>query len=85
MRFMFCLLSCMFLLSLMFLLSSMNMQRFYCAGFYDMKLIITRTRMEDVVSPAVQWAAVSTWREEMMEPPHQGLLPKRDTSPTCKY
>ena len=50
-----------------------------------MIMIITRTRIEDVVSPAVQWAAVRIWREEMMEPPHQGLLPKRDTSPTCKY
>ena len=48
-------------------------------------MIITKTRMEDVVSPAVQWAAVRIWREEMMEPPHQGLLPKRDTSPTCKH
>ena len=48
-------------------------------------MIITKTRMEDVVSPAVQWAAVSTWREEMMEPPHQGLLPKPDTRPTCKH
>ena len=48
-------------------------------------MIITKTRMEDVVSPAVQWAAVRIWREEMMEPPHQGLLPKPDTRPTCKH
>ena len=42
------------------------------------------TLMEEVLPPAVQWAAVSTWRSEMREPPHQGTLPEALTSPTCQ-
>ena len=32
--------------------------------------------------PTVQWAAVSTWVEEIRVPPHQGVRPLLLTSPT---
>ena len=43
----------------------------------------TMTLISEGDAPAVQWAAVSTWRVESSEPPHQGLLPVLDTRPTC--
>ena len=42
----------------------------------------TITLISEGDAPAVQWAAVSTWRVESSEPPHQGLLPVLDTRPT---
>jgi len=43
-----------------------------------------RTRILEVDPPAVQWAAVRTCWLEIRDPPHQGVLPPGDTSPTCQ-
>merc|ERR1719222_661265 len=42
------------------------------------------TLMLDAADPAVQWAAVRTWVDEMRVPPHQGERPFLLTSPTCQ-
>ena len=40
--------------------------------------------MEEMLLPAVQWAAVIMWRSERMEPPQKGTLLEGKTSPTCQ-
>ena len=50
----------------------------------DVSCSPTSTLMEEALPPAVQWAAVSTWRLEIREPPQKGVLPEELTSPTCQ-
>ena len=40
--------------------------------------------MLEAAAPSVQWAAVSTWVEEIRVPPHQGVRPFLLTSPTWR-
>ena len=54
-------------------------------GQFSQAILLTGLNDETVpvLVSKVQWAAVSTWRLVMMEPPHQGVTSPGDTRPTC--